>query len=53
MHKHPNARLSHKVRLRLYAPALRYGRSPAELATENGISLSAPTNGWPGNARAV
>jgi len=39
MHSHPNARLTQKGRLRLVTQHLEYGRSLAELAVENGISL--------------
>ena len=39
MHSHPNARLTQKGRLRLVTQYLKYGRSLAELAVENGISL--------------
>ena len=39
MHSHPNARLTQKGRLRLVTQHLDHGRSLAELAAENGISL--------------
>ena len=39
MHSHPNARLTQKGRLRLVTQHLEHGRSLAELAAENGISL--------------
>ena len=39
MHSHPNARLTHRGRLRLVTQHLEHGRSLAELAAENGISL--------------
>jgi transposase InsO family protein len=39
MHRHPNARLTQKGRLRLMTQHLDHGRSLAELAAENGISL--------------
>jgi hypothetical protein len=39
MHSHLNARVTQKGRLRLLTHHLEYGRSLAELAVENGISL--------------
>jgi hypothetical protein len=39
MHSHPNARLTQKDRLRLVTQHLEHGRSLAELASENRISL--------------
>ena len=39
MHSHPNARLTQRGRLRLVIQHLEHGRSLAELAAENGISL--------------
>ena len=39
MHSYPNARLTQKDRLRLVTQRLDHGRSLAELAAENGISL--------------
>jgi transposase len=39
MHSHPNARLTQRGRLRLVTQHLDHGRSLAELAAENGISL--------------
>ena len=39
MHSHPNACLTQKGRLRLVTQHLDHGRSLAELAAENGISL--------------
>lgn len=39
MHSHPNARLTQRGRLRLVNQHLEHGRSLAELAAENGISL--------------
>lgn len=39
MHRHPNARLTQKGRLRLVTQHLEHGRSLRELAAENGISL--------------
>ena len=39
MHSYPNARLTQKGRLRLVTQRLDHGRSLAELAAENGISL--------------
>ena len=39
MHSHPNARLTQRGRLRLVTQHLEHGRSLAELAAENGISL--------------
>jgi len=39
MHSHPNARLTQRGRLRLVLQYLEHGRSLAELAAENGISL--------------
>jgi transposase InsO family protein len=39
MHSHPNAHLTQKGRLRLVTQHLEHGRSLAELAAENGISL--------------
>ena len=45
MHSHPNARLTQKGRLRLVTQHLEYGRSLAELAVENGVSLRC-AYGW-------
>jgi transposase len=39
MHSHPNVRLTQKGRLQLVTQRLDHGRSLAELAAENGISL--------------
>ncbi len=44
MHSHPNARLTQKGRFRLVTQHLVYGRSLAELAAENGISLRCPVS---------